>query len=337
MCKLDVRANRWKLAFAPDGKKLASTGNDQVLRIHDAATGKTLREWPNPSLQFANDGHICFSPDGNLLATLGRKEVQFRPLPSNEQAVRLWEAKTGKLWRLLDIGNSRVMTTCAPTFSPNGRMLVSADADGAIQLWEVATGKLRRLLPGHGGPITSLAFSPNGKSLASGGADTTALIWEAYAAPPNAKPQARDELWNLLASNDAAQAFAAMTTLIRMPKETAAYFKDHLAPVRAAGPKANRRFGRCARKRGFSDPSRRLERIGETGRPGRSGSAPSAGEAAGAWRCASGSNCCSQSSTMRKAATSSAPSEPWRSSKPSVRRPHTLIWKPWPKDRPAIG
>src|SRR5205823_6343578 len=136
----------------------------------------------------------------------------------------------------LDLGKHGA-TNCAPAFSPNGRMLATAGTDGSIQLWEAATAKERRLLQGHGGRIRALAFAPNSKSLASGSDDTTSLVWQVYAAPRNGKPQSLDRLWTILASDDAAAAFTALTTLIQMPNETVTYLNGRLAPIRALDAK----------------------------------------------------------------------------------------------------
>src|SRR5262249_32422572 len=54
------------LAFSPDGRRLASTGNDARVHIWDPATGARLQSLP------ALRGHIeavTFSPDGRLLVT----------------------------------------------------------------------------------------------------------------------------------------------------------------------------------------------------------------------------------------------------------------------------
>lgn len=61
-------------------------------------------------------------------------------------------------------------------FSPDGRMLASADSDKAVRIWEVGVNRIIRLLPGHGG-AHSVAFSPDGALLAAGGDDGKVRLW----------------------------------------------------------------------------------------------------------------------------------------------------------------
>jgi WD40 repeat protein len=112
-------------------------------------------------------GHVscvAFSPDGGTLASGGGDNV-----------VRLWDASTGKLLRVLRGHEDRVMSV---DFSPDGKIVASSGTnDGTIRLWEVATGKeMRRLEPKTS--ITFVRFAPDGTTLASGTWNKAVYLWD---------------------------------------------------------------------------------------------------------------------------------------------------------------
>ena len=63
------------------------------------------------------------------------------------------------------------------SFSPDGKFLASAGAEGRILLWDVKTGKQIRALAGHSDEVNAVAFNPEGTMLASAGVDSTIRLW----------------------------------------------------------------------------------------------------------------------------------------------------------------
>jgi len=149
------------IAFAPDGKVLASASFDESLSLWDAASGKELRRISgHPKLS-----DFGFSPDGRMLATAGW-----------DGTIRLWEAATGRPIRQIWAHAERIL---ALRFSPDGKLVASGTPDGTITFWEVDTGKRIRQWTDDGVP-SALAFAPDGRLLAScTHSDNSVRVWDA--------------------------------------------------------------------------------------------------------------------------------------------------------------
>ncbi len=100
---------------------------------------------------------VAYSPDGRFLATACRAG-----------AVRVWEAGTRRLVRVLVTPSTTGRCLRGLAWSPDGRYLATCHQDQAVELWEVATGRQVRTLRGEA-KVYAVAWSPDGRSLAGGG------------------------------------------------------------------------------------------------------------------------------------------------------------------------
>lgn len=103
------------------------------------------------------------------------------------------------------------MSMFALAFSPDGRVLAAAGADGVVYLIDTRTWKVARRLTGHPELIVALAFSPDGRRLASGGFSglpgkhpAQVLLWDVAAGQKLRAVATPDAVWSLAFSRDGA-------------------------------------------------------------------------------------------------------------------------------------
>lgn len=121
--------NLMRLAFAEDGKTLATGSFDGTARIWNLDTGKELAVLEH-NKSFVRS--VAFSADGSLLATGIGDNVAMISKDSWGK-VSIWDVKTGKSLFTLPVP-SRVLTVA---FSPDGQNLAAGTADGTVWLWEL--------------------------------------------------------------------------------------------------------------------------------------------------------------------------------------------------------
>src|SRR5262249_38715379 len=141
-------------------------------------TGRLVARYYSGKDQRPSDfSALAFSPDGRLLAMGNTGEVEDRkPAPDS---VQLWDVHARKFVRSL---RPDKRSPDQILFSPDGRVLATADRGQRIQLFDVARGRELARLKGHEDAeavFVPMAFSPDGALLAAGGRGDGIVIWEA--------------------------------------------------------------------------------------------------------------------------------------------------------------
>lgn len=150
-------------AFSPDGRFLASGWANQMVRIHEVATGQELRVLSGHS---ASVRSVAFSTDSRLLVT-----------SSEDRTARIWEFSSGRIRHILS-GHPEALRSAA--IDAEGRYVATGCDDGGVRLWDVRTGKLFRELTGTSAqPITGVAFDPvDPNQLASCSQNGRVCLWD---------------------------------------------------------------------------------------------------------------------------------------------------------------
>jgi WD40 repeat protein len=210
-------AQVYLVAFSRDGKRLASVNRDSVV-VWDFVAGRRLASWPAPAgyaavLRFSPNGarlllawsyevfrdNLAFDArvweaatgrpvTGVLKPTTGNNasdcDGDFSP-DGRRVALAAGTAEGGTLvaWDLAtgaEVPPSRNLQTAphSVVYSPDGKLLLTADNDNAARLWHAGTGQPAGPPLPHSRPVRRAVFSPDGRSVLTV-ADGTVYLWEA--------------------------------------------------------------------------------------------------------------------------------------------------------------
>jgi len=117
------------VCFSPDGKQLATGGDDKLINLYSFNEGSAI-------LAHTLEGHtsfvasLSFSPDCKTLCS-----------GSDDHSIKFWNPADGSLVKSIDQAHTNGVNSVS--YSPNGRVLVSAGFDSTMKIWDAETFELK--------------------------------------------------------------------------------------------------------------------------------------------------------------------------------------------------
>ncbi|XP_006622956.1 cell division cycle protein 20 homolog isoform X1 [Apis laboriosa] len=168
------------LKWSPDGKYLASGGNDNMLQI-----------WPSVSVQSHTNTQPIYSLNQHQAAV---KALAWCPWQSSilasgggtaDRTIRFWNCNTGVCLNMVDTKSQ----VCSLLWSTTYKEIVSGHgyAQNQLIIWKYPAMTKVAELTGHSSRVLHLAMSPDGTTILSAGADETLRLWKCFQPDPYKK------------------------------------------------------------------------------------------------------------------------------------------------------
>ncbi len=188
------------LAVTADGKKILSGGTDKKVKIWSAADGALIKTIdahegavvgiltvPGMYVTGGADGAIKLWDDNGTLQTdipTGHTGG-LRTMTGDIARQMLYTGGadgTVKYFSRDGMGNfdgGKGAAIAVMALTPDGKKLLTGDADGSVKIWDTGTRKLLSTVKdAHKGGVTALVLSPDGNVIFTGGADKAGKAWD---------------------------------------------------------------------------------------------------------------------------------------------------------------
>jgi WD40 repeat protein len=161
------------VAWANDGKAIATAGDDRMIRVWDPATGRLTASLPGIAREGYGGPVVAFTADLEVVAINYWGEIIIRTAADGKVLV--------KIDPILDRGQKSAFRpdVFAMAFSPDGKRLVTAGSvaavggrhglpGGIVIVWDAETGKILHQSDKLSTAASSVAWSTDGKLFAAG-------------------------------------------------------------------------------------------------------------------------------------------------------------------------
>ncbi|XP_062259535.1 cell division cycle protein 20 homolog [Platichthys flesus] len=173
------------LTWSPDGRYLASGGNDNLVCIWPRVNGgsnesQSVRAWSEHQGAVKALAWCPWQP--NILASGGG---------TSDRHIRVWNVNSGSCISSIDT-QSQISSLC---FAPNYKELVSAHgyAHNNVVIWNYPSLTRVAELNGHEDRVLSLTMSPDCSTVATVAGDETIRMWKSFELDP-VKKKAKERL-----------------------------------------------------------------------------------------------------------------------------------------------
>lgn len=153
------------VSFSPDGKLIASGGNDAAIDIWTTGDGQLQP----PAISGFMGRAAPFSPDGKAIAG------------GSDNNVKIWDVASRRVLHTYSGPTDKVLSVA---FSHDGKWLAAGGRDKTVFIWDLAGNAPGRQLAGHTDWVYSVAFSTNNKLLASAAFDQKIIVWDVASGEP---------------------------------------------------------------------------------------------------------------------------------------------------------